>query len=171
MGWRDRRKPRRLRSRWLPGYWLRHPLTGFVLLVVVAAIIVLLGAQSVYRAHRLDTHGVQAQATVREVHPLGRNSYVLLAFTTAEGRHVVAEVTDYYWIPEPQVGDVATVRYDPAHPQRNVRDVRVGDGYLEGVVGVALGSVLGVGGGVLLWRSWSTWRENAEDWRSGRHFA
>ncbi|MFG2061629.1 DUF3592 domain-containing protein [Micromonospora sp. NPDC048871] len=171
MGWRERRKPRRLRSRWLPGYWLRHPLTGIVLLVAMVVVIVSLEGRSIHRTHRLDTHGVQAEATVREVHALGRNSYVLVAFTTAEGRQVVAEVTDYRWVPGPKVGDIATVRYDPADPRRNVRDVRIDDGYLEPVVIIAVTVMFGVVGGVLLWWTRSMWRQNAEDWRSGRHFA
>ncbi|MEW2476262.1 DUF3592 domain-containing protein [Micromonospora gifhornensis] len=171
MGWRDRRKPRRLRGRWLPGYWLRHPLTGIVLLVALLAVIVPLEVRSFHRTHRLHNYGVQTEATVREVHAQGRNSYVLVAFTTAEGRQVVAEVTDYRWNPEPQVGDVATVRYDPEDPRRNVRDVRIGAGYLEPVVAIAVTVMFGVGGGVLLWRTRSVWRQNAEDWRSGHHFA
>ncbi|WP_158603493.1 DUF3592 domain-containing protein [Micromonospora radicis] len=146
-------------------------MTGFVVLVAVAAMFVLSGAQSAYRTYRLDKYGAQAQATVREVHRLGRDSYVLVVFGTADGRDVVAAVTDYRWDPEPQVGDVTPVRYDPADPRHNVRDERAGGGYLDAVFDIVLGSVLGVGGGGLLWRSWSTWRENAEDWRTGHHFA
>ncbi|MGN9766989.1 DUF3592 domain-containing protein [Micromonospora sp. SD12] len=171
MGWRRRRAPLRLRSRWLPGYWLRHPLLSLVVLLLGAVVFVLLGIDSAHRAHRLDAYGVRAAATVLEVHDLQRDSYVVAAFTTADGHHVVTQVSDYYWRPRPRVGDAATVLYDPADPAGIVRDVRIGDDSVMAWLGVGLGVALGLGGGVFLWRTWSMWRENAEDWRSGRHFA
>ncbi|MFG1887948.1 hypothetical protein ACGFIR_08755 [Micromonospora sp. NPDC049051] len=69
------------------------------------------------------------------------------------------------------MGDAATVLYDPADPTGIVRDVRIGDDTVMAWLGVILAVAWGVGGGVFLWRTWSMWRENAEDWRSGRHFA
>ncbi|WP_433349131.1 DUF3592 domain-containing protein [Micromonospora sp. CA-111912] len=163
--------PNRLRSRWLPGYWLRHPLLSLVVLLFAAVGLLLLGIDSAYRTHRLNTYGVHAAATVLEVHGLGQNSYVVASFTTADGHHVVTQITDYYWNPRPRVGDAATVLYDPASPDAIVRDVRIGDDHLTAWVGFGLGAALGSGGAVFLWRTWSMWRENAEDWRSGRHFA
>lgn len=77
----------------------------------------------------------------------------------------------YYWRPRPRVGDAATVVYDPASPDAIVRDVRIGDDRYAAWVGIGLVVALGSGGGVFLWRTWPIWRENAEDWRSGRHFA
>ncbi|MFF3866436.1 DUF3592 domain-containing protein [Micromonospora sp. NPDC001898] len=163
--------PNRLRSRWLPGYWLRHPLLSLVVLLLGSVAFLLLGIDSAYRTHRLNTYGVRASATVLEVHGLQRDSYVVAAFTTADGHHHVTQITDYYWNPRPRVGDAATVLYDPASPDAIVRDVRIGDDYLTAWVGVGLVVALGSGGGVFLWRTWSMWRENAEDWRSGCHFA
>lgn len=171
MGWRRRRAPVRLRSRWLPGYWLRHPLPSLMVLLLGAVVFLWLGVDSAHRAHRLAAYGVRAEATVLEVHHLQRDSYVVAAFTTADGLRVVAQVSDYYWNPPPVVGDAATVLYDPADPAGIVRDVRLGDDSVMAWLGVVLAVAWGVGGGVLLWRTWSMWRENAEDWRSGRHFA
>ena len=163
--------PIRPRGRWLPGYWLRHPLLSLVVLVLGTAVFVLLGVGSAYRTHRLNTYGVRAEATLLDVHSFSRNSYVVAEFTTADGRRVVAKINDYYWTPTPQVGDAATILYDPAAPDEIVRDVRIGNGYLMAWVGVGLGVAMGAGGGVFLSRTWSMWRENAEDWRFGRHFA
>ncbi|MEU2664309.1 DUF3592 domain-containing protein [Micromonospora sp. DT46] len=171
MGWRRRRAPIRLRSRWLPGYWLRHPLLSLVVLLVGAVGLLLLQIDSAYRTHRLNTYGVRATATVLEVHGLQRDSYVVASFTTADGHDVVTQVSDYYWRPRPRVGDAATVVYDPASPDAIVRDVRIGDDRYAAWVGIGLVVALGSGGGVFLWRTWPIWRENAEDWRSGRRFA
>ncbi|MCX4385602.1 DUF3592 domain-containing protein [Micromonospora peucetia] len=171
MGWRRKRAPIPPRSRWLPGYWLRHPLFSLVALLLGTPVLLLLEIDSAYRSHRLNTYGVHAEATVLEVHSLGRNSYVVASFTTADGHHVVTQITDYYWSPRPRVGDAATVLYDPASPDAIVRDIRIGDESLTAWVFFGLVVTLVSGGGVSLWRTWSMWRENAEDWRSGRHFA
>lgn len=65
-----------------------------------------------------------AEARVLEVYP-GRRSWVVLEFTTAEGRAVRTETEEVYWDPEPRVGDVIRVRYHPDDPARYVRDVRM----------------------------------------------
>ncbi|WDZ82178.1 DUF3592 domain-containing protein [Micromonospora cathayae] len=174
MGWRQgrrQRRKRRLRSRWLPGYWLRHPWCSALALAVGTTVFGYLGVESAHHTYRLNHHGVPAGATVREVNAQAREAYVVVAFTTADGRQVRAEVTEYRWHPRPRVGDAARVVYDPAAPADIVRDARWGDDYLDAWFALGLAVALGVGGGVFLVRTWSMWRENAEDWRAGRHVA
>ncbi|MEV0878754.1 DUF3592 domain-containing protein [Micromonospora echinofusca] len=107
-----------------------------MVLLVGAGWLLLLGIDSAYRTHRLNTYGVRAPATVLEVHGLQRDSYVVASFTTADGHHVVTRVSDYYWRPRPRVGDAATVVYDPASPDAIVRDVRMGGDYRTAWLGV-----------------------------------
>lgn len=58
---RSRRRygPDRLRSRWLPGYWLRHPLTSLVVVAGGTAVFLALGLESAYHTYRLNTYGVR----------------------------------------------------------------------------------------------------------------
>ena len=62
------------------------------------------------------------------------DSYVIVEFTTADGRDVRARVEEYRWRPEPRIGDRPLLRYDPAHPARYVRDDRMGDDPIENVM-------------------------------------
>lgn len=69
-----------------------------------------------------------AEATIVSVHESrGRfdgDSYVTVEFDTADGRRVRADVADFDWTPEPDVGDSARIRYSPTEPSRYVRDAR-----------------------------------------------
>ena len=79
MGWRRRRAPIRLHSRWLPGYWLRHPLLSLVVLLVGAVGLLLLEIDSAYRTHRLNTYGMRAEA------PSGAGSTASAGFMKKNG--------------------------------------------------------------------------------------
>ncbi|WP_404386704.1 DUF3592 domain-containing protein [Knoellia locipacati] len=76
-------------------------------------------------ATSLRDHGVRATAVVTEVHG-GRSSHVVLEFRDAAGHGVVADVGNYFWDPEPEVGDRAEILYDPEDPEGNVADLRMG---------------------------------------------
>ncbi|WP_433355545.1 DUF3592 domain-containing protein [Microtetraspora malaysiensis] len=105
-----------MRRQWPPGV---QAAIGFA-----AAIFFLLAAIAEgISVNGLRDHGLRAQATVVEVHG-GRSSYVMAEFTTNRGQFVLVEVDDYYWIPRPQVGDTATLIYEPDNPA-NVQDARI----------------------------------------------
>ena len=74
----------------------------------------------------LRDHGVRAQAVVTHVHDTTKDSYVTVHFTTPAGRSVSAEVGNWDWSPQPHVGDVRTVVYDPSDPSGLVADARMG---------------------------------------------
>ena len=85
-----------------------------------------------YREVEKERHlGAGSLVTTGEVvevhHRVSRfeTSSVVVEFRTADGRDVRAEVKDYYWRPEPQIGDRPRLRYDPDHPVRFVRDERI----------------------------------------------
>lgn len=105
----------------------RVHLTAWVLLVgaVVSALAVF--AMDT-RATALRDHGLTARATLVEVHPgvRGDHAYVIAEYATAKGRWVTAEVDTFEMHPAPQLGERATVLYDPAHPRSNVVDARLG---------------------------------------------
>jgi hypothetical protein len=167
VGWRERRRRRRkLRSKWLPGYWLRHPAFALVACALTTLALAAGAAVSAYDTNRLNTYGVRASATVLEVHA-GSSSSVRARFTTADGRTIVTEIHDYYWDPVPREGDAATVVYDPDDPANVVRDVRVGDGYLGAWLWGGLALLFLVGGGVFFVRTWGIWMALAEAWRAG----
>ncbi|BCJ75089.1 hypothetical protein CS0771_46330 [Catellatospora sp. IY07-71] len=168
-----RRRSHRARphSRWHPGFWLRHPLLSLVLNIAVACVFVLMAEASRYQTRRLDEHGVRAPAVVVKVDSRGRDSSVTVLFTTADGRRVTTEVHDYYWRPRPEVGDTPTVVYDPQAPATIVRDARMGGDHVLPLLMFVLAGALGIGGSAMLVRSWLMWRDNAEAWRTDRHFA
>jgi hypothetical protein len=167
MGWRERRRRRRkLRSKWLPGYWLRHPAFALAACSLTTLVLATVAAVSAYETNRLNTHGVRASATVLEVHG-GSSSSVRARFTTADGRTIVTEIHDYYWDPVPRKGDTATVVYDPDDPPNVVRDVRMGDGYLDAWVPGGLALLFLVGGAIFFARTWDTWMILANAWRAG----
>ena len=99
---------------------------------------------SYQNATALRDHGIRTTAQVLEVHG-GKNSYVLLSFEGA-GQQVTAEVGNFYWDPEPRVGDRPTVLYDPADPVNNVADVRLGPDFLTpwlvGIGGFVAGALV-----------------------------
>lgn len=171
MTWRDRRVPRRLRSRWRPGYWLRHPILSLVLCIGFAGLFGLMAGTGLHDTRRLHEHGVHTPATVVRVHALGRDSYVTVEFTAADGQQITADVYDFYWRPRPRSGDEVTVVYDPQSPDTILRDARIGDDYGLPIFSLALAVGLAVGGSVMLRRTWPVWLDNAEAWRTGRHFA
>lgn len=82
-------------------------------------------------ATALRDHGERVEATLLEVHDRGRNSYVVAAFRTHDGQDVIADVHDYYWRPQPRVGDKPTIIYDPKHPARTLTDARLGPDFGE----------------------------------------
>jgi hypothetical protein len=155
-----------LRSRWQPGFWLRHPLISLLLTVLGAVFILLMAAVTAYDTYRLNHYGQPASATVVEVH----DGYVVVSFTTADGRWIsAAEVSEFWRDPMPRPGDTATIVYDPEQPGQIVRDTRISDGYETSWLILGLGVVFGLGLIVFLSRTWNVWRYNADAWRSGRH--
>ncbi len=81
----------------------------------------------------IRAYGITTKATIREVHHFyGRysESYVVVEFTAADGQQITTDVTDYFWWPEPQVGGVTELLYDPADPWNRVLDPRVGPDFL-----------------------------------------
>lgn len=143
------------------------------LFVCVAAGVVfaVMAGRGAYHTYRLNSDGLRAAATVEDVHALGRDSYVTVRFVTADGREVTARVGDFSWSPPPRPGDAVTVLYDPRTPDGVLRDARMSGDYLLALIALLAAGSLGVGGPLVLRRTWSMWQDNAEAWRSGRHFA
>jgi hypothetical protein len=94
-------------------------------------------------ATTLEDRGQRAVAEVIDVHDSRRNQYVVVRFRDGAGREVLAEVENYSWDPQPQVGDRPEVLYDPAGPEGNVADVRMGPDFFT-VWACALGSRVAV---------------------------
>ena len=113
----------------------------------LGAVLFLFGAIALAdRDAKLGADAPVAGATVVEVFQ-GRTSTVVVDFETADGRQVRAETEDWYWDPEPEVGDTVRVRYDASAPEDYVRDVRVGaEPWLVGLLGCfgAVSFVVGV---------------------------
>lgn len=87
-----------------------------------------LGQQQWTTADALRSRGVVAEATVEHVDR--SDSWVRARFVTEDGHDVAADVTEWSWDPEPQVGDRQTVLYDPMDPEHVVVDTRMERDYL-----------------------------------------
>ena len=70
----------------------------------------------------LRDRGVEVTGEVNGVHTAGRTSEVTVTFPDGRGRMVVADVGNYLFGPEPQIGDRPRLIYDPADPEWNVAD-------------------------------------------------
>ena len=71
----------------------------------------------------LRDRGVEVTGEVIGVHTAGRTSEVTVTFPDGRGRMVVADVGNYLFDPEPQIGDRPRLIYDPADPEWNVADL------------------------------------------------
>ncbi|MGL5852403.1 MAG: DUF3592 domain-containing protein [Phycicoccus sp.] len=90
-----------------------------------------------------------------------KDSYVVIRFTGTDGQVVTADVGNYRWVPEPQVGDRPEIVYDPADPSGNVADARISPDF-SAVWFLAIGAFLAA---ALAWPTWT----GAVDWnRFGR---
>lgn len=98
---------------------------AFWLVVCVAGVLL-----SYSEAATLRDHGLRAQAVVTQVHDAPKDSYVTVHFSTGTGRSVSAQVGNWDWSPEPHVGDVRTVVYDPSDPSGLVADARQGPAFI-----------------------------------------
>jgi hypothetical protein len=137
-------------------HWVNSPRTAGWFLVIIAAVCAVFAVSTYQNAVALRDKGLTAEAEVLEVHD-GRSGYVVLRFRTQEGRDVTADVGNYYWRPKPRVGDRQTVLYDPAQPDGNVADTRMGPDFMAtwflGVGGViAAGLVRPTFTGRINWR-------------------
>jgi len=107
----------------------------------------------------LRDHGIRTPAVVTAVHG-GRSSYVTVRFTTRAGTTVTADVGNYDWQPDPQVGDEPTVVYDPDDPPGNVADVRMGPDFLNPWL-LAAGAVAAAGAFFGTWTGRIDWARAA----------
>lgn len=80
----------------------------------------------------LRDRGVEVTGEVIGVHTAGRTSEVTVTFPDGRGRMVVADVGNYLFDPEPQIGDRPRLIYDPADPEWNVADARLGPDFSAG---------------------------------------
>lgn len=114
---------------------------------MIAAVGCALGAYySLGLATALKDHGVRTQAEVMDIHR-ARDSYVVVRFRDTQGDEVFAEVGNYRWDPEPRIGDRPTIIYDPANPDGNVADARMGPDLLAPAF-LGAGAVIA---GALVW--------------------
>ncbi|MFG1916160.1 DUF3592 domain-containing protein [Micromonospora sp. NPDC048898] len=151
------------RSRWRPGYWLRHPAIGVAFggLLVMATLYCGLG--DLYHRNDMVERGERTVGTVREVH--GRKWWVSVSFTTRSGEKATTWINYSPWN-EPSVGEEVDVIYDRVDP--------IGSAYLSGDEPGLLPGILLLAGGVGLllvyawWlrRHWNRLRSEAEAWRS-----
>ncbi|MDH6461502.1 hypothetical protein M2302_001672 [Micromonospora sp. A200] len=161
------------RSRWRPGYWLRHPAFAAVLVVSLSALtFVACGVGSLLEARDLRERGESAVAVVVEARELRRGSLLKVGFTTTQGERVVAHVAGP---PEdlPTPGERLTVVYDPE--DRDYVYLRSDKPYEKGgwlILGGRLFLAIGLLAtaiylAYLRW-TWHRWRDQAERWRHRR---
>ncbi|MBG6100179.1 hypothetical protein IW249_000593 [Micromonospora vinacea] len=151
------------RSRWRPGYWLRHPALGVAVGALLVFVLVTCGLGNLRHRNDLVERGERAVGTVREVH--GRQWWVSVSFTTRSGEEVIAWISHSPW-DEPSVGEEVDVIYDRVDP--------VGSAYLsDDEPGMLYPTLLLAGSTVLalayawwLRRNWNRLRGDAESWRS-----
>ncbi|CAN7222315.1 DUF3592 domain-containing protein [Knoellia sp. LjRoot47] len=125
--------------------WANSPrVAGWFL--VVAAVGCGFGAWTTWHsATSLSDNGVRTTGEIIEVQDSGRDPYVVIRFRDTNGDDVEAEVGNYFFDPTPRVGDDAEVVYDPADPEGNVADVRMGPDFVAPIffaVGGLLASAL-----------------------------
>jgi hypothetical protein len=109
---------------------------------------------------RLPPDAPVADATVVDVneeHGKFADSYVLVEFDTADGRHVRTKVTDFDWTPKPQVGDTVLVRYNAAEPNVYVRHKDFGTDVFDPVLLGMFAAVFAYGGVLGLRRRLPSW--------------
>lgn len=139
--------------------WSNSPRVAGTIAGAVAAFC-LVGALGTYQSSAvLRDRGERAAATVIEVHG-GRTKWVRVRFTTLGGREVETDVYEYRWDPEPDVGDAATVLYDPEDPDVVV-DARIGPTFWPSWTLAALGAFLA-------WLSWASYTRRILWSREGR---
>ncbi|MFE9692027.1 DUF3592 domain-containing protein [Micromonospora sp. NPDC005806] len=154
------------RSRWRPGYWLRLPALSAFLFACGVLIVVNCGIGGLVDGQHLRERGETTSAVVEKARKQRRGVSITVRITTPRGEVVRARLIE---TPDdlPTPGDRLTVVYDPEEP---------GYAYLSGhepsVFGPVLFIVLGVVPGALygwyLRRTWSHWRDQADDWRHRR---
>ncbi|MEU4529654.1 DUF3592 domain-containing protein [Micromonospora ureilytica] len=151
------------RSRWRPGYWLRHPALGVAVGALLVFVLVTCGLGNLRHRNDMVERGERAVGTVREVH--GRKWWVSVSFTTRSGEQVNTWINYSPW-DEPSVGEEVDVTYDRVDP--------IGSAYLSGdEPGVLFPTLLLAGSAALalayawwLRRNWRRLRGDAESWRN-----
>jgi uncharacterized protein DUF3592 len=121
----------------------------FLILVALGCGLGAVAAHSAAAA--LRDHGQRVVGEVVEVHDVRRDSYVVVRFRDIRGADVTADVGNYRWDPQPQIGDKPELLYDPDDPTGNVADVRMGPDFFT-VWALVAGSL--VAGG-LVWPTWT----------------
>ncbi|MFU8852724.1 DUF3592 domain-containing protein [Micromonospora sp. SL1-18] len=154
------------RSRWRPGYWLRHPVFAALLFGCGVLILVSCGVGGLVDQKHLRERGESTIAVVEVARQQRRGVWMTVRITTPRGEVVSARVIHPPGdLPAP--GDRLTVVYDPEEPEYAYLP---GDGQAAGsaVLIIALGVVPGVLYGWYLRRTWWRWRDQAENWRHRR---
>ncbi|MGW0436816.1 hypothetical protein ACWDV4_30260 [Micromonospora sp. NPDC003197] len=134
--------------------------TGLIA-VTLTVILWVIAFGSYRQAVALRDHGIVVPAAVLEVRRLGDDSFVRVAFTTADGRRVEADVHDFRVDPEPVEGGTMQVRYVSADPSGTIQDARQRPDFLV-VWMEALGGVAILAFGVFLVRGF--WPLIGERW-------
>ncbi|WP_238015606.1 hypothetical protein KZZ52_55595 [Dactylosporangium sp. AC04546] len=155
----DRPEPR---SRWRPGYWLRHPALGVAFCALLVSATVYCGLGNLRHRNAMLDRGEWTAGTVRELHD--GQWWASVTFTTRSGEEVTTWISHAPWS-SPSVGEEVDVLYDPLDP--------VGTAYLSGDEPGLRDPLLLLGAaGVLAllfaWRLRRTWRRlrgEAESWR------
>jgi hypothetical protein len=135
--------PRKKTNRFVAFVNSRKVVAGFLVVVALACGVGAVLARSA--ATVLRDHGRVTTGEVVEVHQSRRDSYVVVRFEDAHGHEVRADVGNYRWDPEPQVGDRQDIVFDPDDPSGNVADVRLGPDFFSVwalVVGCLLAAAL-----------------------------
>ncbi|SCE73069.1 hypothetical protein GA0074695_0665 [Micromonospora viridifaciens] len=155
------------RSRWRPGYWLRHPAFSAFLVGCGVLVVVNCGVGELVDREHLRVRGETTSAVVEKARKPRRGGVLIrVRITTPRGEVVRPRLID---TPEhlPAPGDRLAVIYDPEDLEYAYRP-----GYESSMSGplwlIALGVVPGLLYGWYLRRTWSHWRDQAEDWRHRR---
>ncbi|WP_346121355.1 DUF3592 domain-containing protein [Micromonospora coerulea] len=152
------------RSRWRPGYWLRHPAFCLLLAGCYALTVVGYGVGGLLTRRNLQERG---ELTAGVVERVTQRESMWVQVITPDGEAVSAYVND---LPadRPALGDRVAVVYDPQDPDY---------AYLPGDYPPEVGNSLllfGIGliptalYGRYLRRTWHRWRNQAEGWRHRR---
>lgn len=115
----ERRRPAR------PAALSARVAAGITVAGLVLAVAVGLGAVAVQR-YETQVRGtsLEAPATVTEIVTIRGGYNVRVRFVTATGREVVALLDDFPRNPGLRTGERLRIRYDPAHPDLTLWDVR-----------------------------------------------
>ncbi|MBC6456549.1 DUF3592 domain-containing protein [Actinomadura sp. HBU206391] len=135
----------------------RAVIIGFL---VFASLPVIFGRAALHShdvATALRDHGRTATATVTgSEFPYRGKDYLLVSFTTGDGRRISTRLYDFYTYDRPDVGEKVVVRYALEDPKDYIQDARQSPDFMDALVWgtcTALTGVITIAIMVAAWRT------------------